>query len=154
MFSQTVEYALRAIVFLAASDSGPVSSEKIASITQVPAGYVSKVMRDLVVAGLAASQRGPNGGFSLARPADKISILDVMNAVDPIRRINACPLGNPMHTKLCPLHSRLDKAIEQIESSFRETSIADLFVGMNGKDRCSALFMMPVISATSREQTG
>lgn len=154
MFSQTVEYALRSIVLLAASDSGPLSSEKIAATTKVPAGYVSKVMRDLVVAGLASSQRGPNGGFSLSRDAKSISILDVINAVDPIQRIKACPLGNPLHAKLCPLHSRLDRAIEHIENSFSQTSIADLFVGMTGKDRCSALFVVPEISAPPREKTG
>lgn len=154
MFSQTVEYALRAIVFLAANDSGPCSSDRIASTTKVPSGYVSKVMRDLVVAGLAASQRGPNGGFTLARTADTITILDVVNAVDPIRRISACPLGRSSHTSLCPLHSALDKAIEQIEGSFRAISVADLLTDRDAKNHCSALFTAPVTLTAGREQIG
>jgi Rrf2 family protein len=151
MFSQTVEYSLRAIVFLAANDSAPFSSERIAGTTKVPSGYVSKVMRDLVVAGLAASQRGPKGGFTLARPADSISILDVVNAVDPIRRIKGCPLGNGTHAHLCPLHSRLDKAIGQIEDSFRTTSVADLLGGARATGDCSALFTTPVTPTTGKE---
>ncbi len=154
MFSQTVEYALRAIVFLAANDSGPYSSDRIASTTKVPAGYVSKVMRDLVVAGLVASQRGPNGGFTLARTAVTITILDVVNAVDPIRRINACPLGRSSHTSLCPLHWALDKAIEQIEGTFRATSVADLLAGRDAKSRCSALSATPATLTAGREQIG
>lgn len=127
MISQTIEYALRAMAHLATLEEGrAVNSETIAEHTQVPRGYLSKVLRDLVVAGLVASQRGPNGGFALARAASEISILDVVNAVDPIARITECPLGNPAHVQLCPLHRRLDDALQTIEQQFRETSLEDL----------------------------
>ncbi len=149
MFSQTVEYALRAAAHLAALDGKAVNSENIAAATQVPQGYLSKVMRDLVVAGLVVSQRGPNGGFTLARPPDRISILDVVNAVDPILRIRQCPLGNPAHLKLCPLHRRLDDAAAQIEETFRRTSIAEVLPGSDGARRCGQL-TRPAQSAPER----
>lgn len=127
MISQTIEYALRAMAHLATlEESRAVNSETIAEHTQVPRGYLSKVLRDLVVAGLVDSQRGPNGGFALARAASEVSILDVVNAVDPIARITECPLGNPAHVQLCPLHRRLDDALQTIEQQFRETSLEDL----------------------------
>lgn len=127
MISQTIEYALRAMAHLAALDAGrAASSETIAEHTQVPRGYLSKILRDLVVARVVVSQRGPNGGFTLARPASDISILDVVNAVDPIARISECPLGNPAHVQLCPLHKRLDDALQTIEQQFRDTSLEDL----------------------------
>lgn len=127
MLSQTVEYALRAMVHLAALEPGhSVNSQSIAGRTKIPHGYLSKILRDLVVADLVRSQRGPNGGFTLARLAEKISLLDVINAVDPIARITKCPLGNPAHLKLCPLHSRLDRAIATIEQEFRQTTLAEL----------------------------
>jgi Rrf2 family protein len=138
LFSQTIEYALRAVVHLASLDGDPVTSETIAGATQVPQGYLSKIMRDLVVAGIADSRRGPHGGFTLARDPARISILDVVNAVDPIRRIDRCPLGNPEHMKLCPLHRRLDDAAAQIESTFRSTSIAELVSGRRST-RCGWL---------------
>lgn len=127
MLSQTVEYALRAMVHLAAqAPESPLSSEAIAAKTKVPKGYLSKILRDLVVAELIVSQRGPNGGFTLARPSGEISILEVINAVDPIRRITKCPLGNPAHLNLCPLHRRLDDALALIEREYGKTSLAEV----------------------------
>lgn len=127
MISQTIEYALRAMTFLASIDvDASFNSETIAERTKVPKGYLSKILRDLVVAELIASQRGPNGGFMLSRPANKISMFDVINAVDPIPRITKCPLGNPAHLQLCPLHRRLDDAIAMIEKEFARTSLAEI----------------------------
>lgn len=126
MFSQTVEYALRAMTFLGSRSSASTTTEVIARQTQVPAGYLAKVMRDLVVAQLVTSQRGPNGGFVLARPPEQITVLDIVNAVDPIQRIRSCPAGNPFHIKLCSLHARLDAAMALIESELRKTSLAQV----------------------------
>lgn len=127
MLSQTIEYALRAMTHLASLERGAaVNSETIAQRTMVPKGYLSKVLRDLVVAELIVSQRGPNGGFSLARAPELISMLDVVNAVDPITRITKCPLGNPAHIQLCPLHRRIDDAIGMIEGEFGRTSLAEV----------------------------
>ncbi|MBS0196154.1 MAG: Rrf2 family transcriptional regulator [Planctomycetes bacterium] len=141
MLSQTVEYAFRATMFLASLEPGTaVNSETIAARTKVPHGYLSKVLRDLVVAELVWSLRGPNGGFALARPPEQVSMLDVVNAVDPIRRIEKCPLGNPAHLKLCPLHQRIDGALALIETQFRETSLAEIVSwGRKSTDRCKVL---------------
>jgi Rrf2 family protein len=84
MFSQTTEYALRAMACLASR--GPASSEAIAAHARVPLRYLYKVMRALVIANLVVSQRGPGGGFSLARPASEISLLEVVKAVESERR--------------------------------------------------------------------
>lgn len=127
MLSQTVEYALRATVHLASVyPHSSLNSETIAERTSVPKGYLSKLLRGLVVAELISSQRGPSGGFMLARNPAKISILEVMTAVDPIKRIRKCPLGNPNHVLLCPLHRRLDDAIALIEGEFSRSTLADL----------------------------
>lgn len=143
MFSQTTEYALRAALFLANLGPQFASADQIAEGTQVPPGYLSKVMRDLVLSELVNSQRGPNGGFVLARPADQITILDVVNAVDPIRRITACPMGNPMHVNLCPLHEKLDNAIAQIERAFSQTTLADLVRSSAIPGRCGTFLTPP-----------
>ncbi len=127
MFSQTAEYALRAMVALACMhpDSAQ-SSEAMADRTKVPRHYLSKILRDLSDAGLVFAQRGPNGGFQLTRSPNDISILDVVNAVEPIGRIHKCPLGNPAHVKLCPLHRRLDDAMLMVEKSLGSTSLAEI----------------------------
>ncbi len=109
MISQTAEYALRAIVYLANQGVARTTTE-IAKTTHVPAGYLAKVMQSLSRAGLVKSQRGLNGGFTLAHDPHELSILTVVNAVDPIRRFAECPLGIPSHRRrLCPLHHRLNQ---------------------------------------------
>lgn len=127
MLSQTVEYALRAIVWLASHPEDPQTNQQIADATLVPVGYLAKVMQSLGRGGLVHAQRGKNGGFVLARPAEAINVLEVVNTVDPIQRIRTCPLGIAAHgSHLCPLHKRLDAAMAMVETAFRESSIAEL----------------------------
>ncbi len=140
MISQTTEYALRAMVHLATLEPGiTINSENLAARTKVPQGYLSKILRDLVVADLITSQRGPNGGFALARPADDISMLEVVNAVDPIQRIRKCPLGNPAHLNLCPLHRRIDDAMDLIEQRFRETKLSEVLEPARRAGTCAGI---------------
>jgi Rrf2 family protein len=127
MISPTAEYALRAVVALGQQRGEPLTTPRIAELTRVPAGYLAKVLQTLGRAGLVTSRRGLGGGFVLSRPADQMSVLEVVNAVDPIARIESCPLKIPGHgANLCPLHHRLDEAIATVERSFGETMIADL----------------------------
>ncbi|MDZ4837337.1 MAG: Rrf2 family transcriptional regulator [Candidatus Melainabacteria bacterium] len=127
MISQTAEYALRAIVFLAMNPGRAHTTQEIADTTKVPAAYLSKVLKSLVKAGLIQSQRGLGGGFVLSKSPDQLNILEVLNAVDPIQRIRTCPLGLQGHgTVLCALHKRLDDATALIEQSFADSTIADI----------------------------
>lgn len=127
LFSQTVEYALRAAVHLASSGDAPQTNRQIADCTRVPAGYLSKVLQALGRAGLVRAQRGIHGGFTLSRTAEGITILDVVNAVDPIQRITDCPLGLDAHAaNLCPLHHKLDEALAMIEDAFATTTLAEI----------------------------
>lgn len=127
MFSQTVEYALRAVVFMAGEPDRPMTTQEIAQHTLVPRGYLSKVLQYLSRAGLVTAQRGLHGGYCLTRSPQQITVLDVVNAVDPVQRIHTCPLGIEMHGKnLCPLHRRLDQALAFIEKAFGESTIADV----------------------------
>lgn len=127
MISRTAEYALRAIVCLADKRDEPLTTHQIADLTRVPAGYLSKVLQALGRADLVISQRGLHGGFVLGRTPELISVLDVINAVDPIERIHTCPLKLKSHGhQLCPLHRRLDDATAMVEQAFASTSVAEL----------------------------
>ena len=129
MFSQKVEYALRAVVYLAHEVPSPRTVEQIARAAKVPQAYLAKVIQELVHAGITRSQRGIGGGISLARSPDDLTLLEVVNAVDPIRRNGTCPLELVEHAAfLCPLHQRMDNAVAQVEGSFRSTTLADLVV--------------------------
>jgi Rrf2 family nitric oxide-sensitive transcriptional repressor len=127
MISQTVEYALRAVVTIAQNAGQPCTAQKVSEITQVPAPYLSKVMQGLVRANLVASKRGLHGGFVLTKDPSELSILEVIDAVDPMKRIHKCPLDIGSHSgTLCPLHQRLDDAMATVEASFQNTSVAEL----------------------------
>jgi Rrf2 family transcriptional regulator, nitric oxide-sensitive transcriptional repressor len=127
MLSQTAEYALRAIVTMAQSEAVGKTAQEISRASQVPLDYLSKVLNSLARAGIVTSQRGRGGGFSLASPASQMTVLDVVNAVDPIRRIRSCPLRLQAHaTQMCPLHRKLDDALAMVEEAFASTSIAAL----------------------------
>jgi len=127
MFSQTVEYALRAVVYLAGQAPAPRTTEDIARATKVPQAYLAKVLQNLVEKGIVRSQRGVGGGIALAKEPDELTILEVVNAVDPIRRITTCPLDLAAHgARLCPLHRRVDNALAAVEKAFRSTTLAEL----------------------------
>lgn len=134
MLTKTSEYALRAVVALASRPGDSLLSPYLAEITGVPPAYLSKVLRTLVREELVRSQRGQGGGFSLALPAEKISVLDVIEAVDPIRRIERCPLGLPGHSgELCPLHRSLDEMIATVRRRFADTPVAELVAAGDGE---------------------
>lgn len=127
MFSQTVEYALRAVVHLADKSPEPQTTAEIAEITKVPPAYLSKVLQGLREHGIVRSQRGIGGGISLTKSPEEVSILDVVNAVEPIQRIKTCPLGLKAHgLRLCPLHARMDAALASVEGVFARTTLAEV----------------------------
>ncbi|MFO0958169.1 MAG: Rrf2 family transcriptional regulator [Isosphaeraceae bacterium] len=127
MLSQTVEYALRAVVYLAYEAPAPRTTDQIAAATKVPKAYLSKVLQSLSRSGLVRSQRGIGGGMSLSRDPSGMTLLEVVNAVEPIQRIHTCPLGLGSHgAALCPLHRRLDNALASMESSFGTTTLAEV----------------------------
>jgi DNA-binding IscR family transcriptional regulator len=65
--------------------------------------------------------------MTLAKRASELTILEVVNAVDPIQRIRTCPLGLAEHgVRLCALHRRLDNALASVESAFEKTSLAEV----------------------------
>lgn len=126
MIPKTAEYALRAAVCLAGTTGAPASADVLAAQTKVPRSYLNRVLRDLATAGLVVSKPGPGGGHELARPPGEVTLLDVVDAVWPIQRIEECPLGLPSHTSLCPLHRELDRAYGSMQEAFRRVTLIEL----------------------------
>jgi Rrf2 family transcriptional regulator, nitric oxide-sensitive transcriptional repressor len=127
VLSQTVEYALRAAVHLAKESPAACTTDEIAEATRVPRAYLSKVLQAMVRGGVVQSQRGLGGGMTLARPAEEVTILEVVNAVEPLQRIRTCPLELAAHgVRLCPLHRRLDNALALVEKAFASSTLAEI----------------------------
>jgi Rrf2 family protein len=76
------DYAIRAAVELAAAGEGPVKGERLAQAQEIPANFLENILSDLRNAGIVSSRRGAEGGYWLARPADEVSLADIIRAVD------------------------------------------------------------------------
>ena len=149
MFSQTTEYALRVVAYLAGLPNVPATTRQMAAAVRIPESYLAKVLQLLSRAGLISSQRGLHGGSTLARPAEDITLYDVVQAIDPIPRIKTCPLGLKSHgTQLCPVHKRLDHTMDLVEQELRRSTLADLLAEPStSKPLCEAAFVEPGKSA-------
>jgi Rrf2 family protein len=130
--SRAASYALQAVVCLAKQEhaAAPVPSQVIADRRKIPGRYLPKVLKPLVSAQILLSAKGPSGGYRLARPAGKITVLEVVEAADgPIR--GGCPL-----TPTGPdagLRRRLDQVCghlaEQARRHLAKVTVADLAAG-------------------------
>jgi Rrf2 family protein len=80
--SARTDYAIRALAELASSGPGPVKSERLAQAQQIPAKFLENILSELRHANLLLSQRGADGGYWLARPANEITLADIIRAVD------------------------------------------------------------------------
>jgi Rrf2 family transcriptional regulator, nitric oxide-sensitive transcriptional repressor len=130
MISQTAEYALRAMVYLAKQWPEPCTAREIAGVTHVPAGYLSTILGDLARDRLVNSQRGKRGGFVLAGEPDELTLLTIVQAVAPLHRITECPRKVPEHCpQLCPLHQFLDDQIARLHETFGAVTLGQLVTG-------------------------
>lgn len=114
--SQSVTYALQALIQLAGSGEGVlVTRGKLAADGRMPERFLLEILHDLVKHGMLRSTRGGGGGFTLARGPEDITLLDVIEAID-----GPLPVGLPASTSLAaPLHSWLRAYLEQVTESTR-----------------------------------
>jgi Rrf2 family protein len=80
--SAKADYAVRAALELAAAESPPVKGERLADAQSIPLKFLENILGDLRQSGLVVSQRGPDGGYRLERPAAEITVADIIRAVD------------------------------------------------------------------------
>jgi Rrf2 family protein len=114
--SRTVAYAVQASIHLAqAEGQGPIPCSRLATVGKMPERFLLQILRHLVARGILASTRGVDGGYRLDRPADEISLLDVIEAIDgPL--VTTLPLGEGLTEKT---RDRLTKAIGQVTEEMR-----------------------------------
>jgi Rrf2 family protein len=95
MLAQKTRYALRSLLYLAEDQGGaPVQLARIAETQHVPPKYLELIMLDLKRAGLVKSQRGPKGGYRLARAPDEISFGDVVRVMEGPIALVSCASVN------------------------------------------------------------
>jgi Rrf2 family protein len=126
--SAKVDYALRALAELAAAPPGPVTAERLATAQEIPPKFLENILLELRRAEIVASQRGAEGGYRLAKPAEDVSLADVIRAVEgPIATVRGARPEDVSYTG--PAAGLRDVWID-LRASMRgvleETSLADL----------------------------
>jgi Rrf2 family protein len=122
------DYAIRAMLALARPGVDQLTAAALAEATGIPTSFVPQVMGDLVRAELVANRRGRSGGYRLGRPADGVSLLDVVEAVEGDGRRQTCVLrGGPCRREgACDVHEAFFRAQEALLGSLDCVSLADV----------------------------
>jgi Rrf2 family protein len=127
MLSQTIEYALRAALYIARSHPHSVQVMEIADATDAPRNYLAKILGQLARAGLLESTRGPTGGFRLSMHPDDVPLSRVVGVFD-LTEQRRCLLGNGIcgQNPSCTAHVRWEPIAQEMEQFFARTTLADL----------------------------
>jgi Rrf2 family protein len=129
MLTQTGEYALRAMVYMARKGEGHFSGVKeIAGATGVPANYLAKILQQLARAKVLDSQKGYGGGFRLARRLEDICLFDIIDPLERVEKFEQCVLGQRLCNDevACPLHDTWKAISGQYLGSLRNTTLRDI----------------------------
>ena len=129
--SAKADYAVRAVAELAASPDGPVKGERLADSQDIPLQFLEHILLDLKHSGIVRARRGAKGGYWLAKPADEVSIADVIRAVEgPIANVQSAP---PESISYKGSARELQNVWNAVRASLRDvlesTSLADLVSG-------------------------
>lgn len=124
-------YALYATLEMALGDGRPVTVSGVAARYEIPATALAKVLQQLVRAKIAVGSRGVGGGYRLAQPASKLSVLDVVALFDPPRPVGQCLLKDAggagcARPAACSVHALLDEVDELVQCTFASVSLETL----------------------------
>ena len=129
MFSQTSEYAIRALSILARHPQEQfVLVGTLAASADLPHHYLSKILQNLVRMQILESRKGSKGGFRLARTPDQITLYQIVNAIENLGQTRRCLLGQAecSDERACPLHAFWKGLTEDYMKTLQTTSLGDL----------------------------
>lgn len=123
-----IEYALRAMIYLADRPSGVARGTEIAKHEHIPKYYLEKVIRDLMRRGLVHARRGPGGGYQLARNADTVTFRDIIEAVEGPITLNVCTDGSSSCAlqPTCRMYRVWEKGQRVLLEVFSDTTLAEI----------------------------
>lgn len=131
MLSQTAEYALRAVLYVAQHGDRLVQAGEMAQALRIPRNYLSKIVHALAREGVLESTRGKSGGFRLAQAPNRLYVVQVVSPFDRLGDVRRCLLGRPQCSDrtACAAHTRWKEVAERVAEFFRETTVAELLEG-------------------------
>jgi Rrf2 family protein len=128
LLSNAGEYAVRAMLHLASLETNKVIKiVEISKTWDIPESFLRKILVSLSKAGLVVSSRGVNGGYSLARPTHKITLLDIVIAIEGNIYLNKCMMAPEMCENIdwCPVHNVWTKAQHAYSEVLNSTTLED-----------------------------
>ena len=129
MLSRTAIHAVRALSQLGSLPAGTYAgAAELAASIDAPRNYLGKLLQNLVATGILESRKGAGGGFRLARPAESISLYDVVEPIDRVSSWQGCFLGHVTCSddQPCCVHSKWGELRDQYLAFLSETTIAEL----------------------------
>jgi Rrf2 family protein len=127
--TRQADYALRAMLYLAdLDDNTRAATSHIAKEKQIPPSFLAKIISQLSIAGIINTSRGARGGVTLARPAEDITLLEVIEAIDGPIALNQCTLsknGCPF-LENCPIHDVWCEAQDELVKRLSGTTFAEM----------------------------
>jgi Rrf2 family protein len=138
ILSLTAEHALRAVLYVARNaGEKPVRVPEAAAALSIPRNYLSKILHTLARSGILESMRGRAGGFRLAVPADRLSLLLVIQEFDRMPEQRRCLLGWAVCSdrNACAVHHSWKTTSESVARFFRTTTIAHILQGVKADSR-------------------
>lgn len=129
LLSKRCEYGLRAALYLATEDlDGYVAIRDVSRALGIPYHFLAKIVQDLIGAGLLTSHRGPAGGVALARPTTRITLREIVLALDGPGVFTACVLGLPGCglQRPCPLHDQWAETRDRFHRMFEEATLGSM----------------------------
>ena len=136
LYSKTCDHAIRALAYLATRPAGEFCLvDKIADAEDMPRPYTSKILRDLVRAGVLTSSRGRGGGYGMARDPGDVSLLEIMEIIDGADRVDRCAVGLGVCNEYapCPLHDEFQPLRTAIRAYLEGTTLAEMAGGLKRK---------------------
>jgi len=143
MFSTSCHYGLQAMIYIAlhSTNDKNVDLGQIAEKQDIPKHFLSKILQMLVKNGLLNSMKGPTGGFSLSRPADEITLIEVIDAIDGLDVFTQCGIGfkrcDDDHP--CPIHHEYKQVRNNIRELFENKTLLELSEDIESGDSIVSL---------------
>src|SRR5678810_858816 len=136
IFSSPTEYAIRGLSEMAIrGNDNRVMLDELVAGTNLPRDFMAKVFQRLVHAGLLRSAKGRGGGFSLAKPADQITMMQIVEAIEGPQTMDRCVVGLEKCTDLmpCPQHDLYKPIRQRLKDYLNTTTLADLSATLRSK---------------------
>jgi len=136
MFTRPCQYAIRALVHFAGLEQGQICRvQEVARAQGVPGPFLATIFKNLARAGIVKSYKGPNGGFCLTRPPQRITLFDITDAVGSLADLTKCAIGleNCNGDSLCPLHEQWEPVRQRVLTHLKTVTVADMAAALAQK---------------------